>query len=142
MSIIINAQNLIVGRMAAFAAKKAMMGEKIDIINCEKAVITGQKKQILAHYQQKRRRGGPKQGPFMPRMPDRFVRRIIRGMLPYKKPRGKDAFKNVMCWVGVPEQFKDKKSVTIKSADASCKTVNYVKISELCKLLGAKNIQK
>ncbi len=37
---IIDANNMILGRLASFAAKKALLGEKIDVINCEKAVIS------------------------------------------------------------------------------------------------------
>ena len=38
---IINAENLILGRMTTYAAKKALQGEEVDIVNCEKAIITG-----------------------------------------------------------------------------------------------------
>ena len=36
----IDATNLILGRLASYAAKKAQLGENVDIINCEAAVIT------------------------------------------------------------------------------------------------------
>ena len=36
---IIDAKNLVLGRMATVVAKEALLGEKIDIINCEKAVV-------------------------------------------------------------------------------------------------------
>ena len=81
---IIDATNLILGRMAAFAAKKALLGEKVDIINCEKAVVSGSKRDVLARYKQKRERTTIK-GPFFPKVADRFVRRTVRGMLPYKQ---------------------------------------------------------
>ena len=136
---IIDATDLILGRIAAFVAKKALLGEKIDIINCEKAVITGSKDFILSKYKQKRLRGVPLKGPYYPRMPDRFVRRTIRGMLNYKKPRGQEAFERIMCYIGIPENFKDKKAETIKKANISkVPSLNYMRVGELCKLLGAK----
>ena len=47
---ILDATNLILGRMATAVAKKALLGEKIDIVNCENAVISGNKYQILERY--------------------------------------------------------------------------------------------
>ena len=92
---IVNADNLILGRMATTVVKKALNGEQIDVVNCERAILTGKKKDVLAKYKQRVNRGGPFHGPFYPRMPDRFVRRAIRGMLNYKQERGKNAFKRI-----------------------------------------------
>ena len=133
---IINAEDLILGRMATVVAKKALLGEKIDIVNCEKAIILGSKKDILGKYKIRANRGGPFHGPFIPKMPDRFVRRAIRGMLPYKQYKGKEAFKRVMCYVSVPDQFKDKKMEKIKDADISrIKTLKYITVGDICKFL-------
>ena len=136
MAIIIDATGLIVGRAAAFAAKKALLGEKVDVVNCENAVISGDKRQILDRHKEKYNLGGPHWGPFFPKQADRYVRRVIRGMLPAKKGRGKEAFKNVMCWLGVPEEFKGKKLETVKEANAG-KLVNtkYIKLSEVMDFL-------
>ena len=39
--------------------------------------------------------------------------------MPYKKYRGKLAFRKVMCYNGIPNKFKDKKIVDLKSAHIS-----------------------
>lgn len=136
---IIDAENMILGRIASFAAKKALLGEKVDIVNCEKAVITGNRKQILARQKQKRDMGRPTKGPFISRLPDRFVRRSVRGMLPYKQEKGKSAFKRVMCYIGIPDEFKDKKTAKPEGADISkLSNMKYVTINDICKYLGAK----
>ncbi|MCX8147549.1 MAG: 50S ribosomal protein L13 [Candidatus Woesearchaeota archaeon] len=136
---IINAENLIVGRIATAAAKKALLGENVDIVNCEKAVIVGNRKQILEKFKQRADRGAPLKGPYYPRMPDRLLRRIIRGMLPFKTKRGKEAFKRIMCHMGVPEQFRNIKTETISKADVSKKqTLDYVTIEEISRFMGAK----
>jgi large subunit ribosomal protein L13 len=133
---IINAENSIVGRMSTVVVKKALKGEKIDIINCEKAVITGSKENVFNKYKIKGSRGGPFKGPFLPKMPDRFVRRIIRGMLPYKQSKGKEAFKRIICYISIPNEFKDKKIEKIKEADISrIKNLKYTTIGEVCKFL-------
>jgi large subunit ribosomal protein L13 len=134
---IIDATNLKVGRIATVASKAALTGEKVDIINCEKAVLTGSKEYLLSKYQARHDRGGPEWGPFQPRMPDRFVRRIIRGMLPYKTPRGRDAFRRVMCYIGNPQGLEGAQS--IKAADITLtETVKFLTVGELCGLLGGR----
>ncbi|MCD4760096.1 50S ribosomal protein L13 [archaeon] len=133
---IIDANELIAGRMATGVAKKALLGEKIDIVNCENALITGKKKEIFERFKVRRDRGDALKGPYNPTMSDRFIRRMIRGMLPYKQEKGRLAFKRVMCYLGVPDEFKDKKFETIKSAHISkSKTMSYTTIGELCKHL-------
>lgn len=136
---IIDATNQIMGRLATRVAKAALLGEKVDIVNCENAVITGNKTMVLAKYKRKRELGIPLKGPYFPRVPDRFVRRIIRGMLPYKQPKGKVAFKRVMCYMGVPEEFKDKKMENFREADVSkLPSMKFVSVKEICKFLGGR----
>src|SRR3989339_1417323 len=131
---IIDATNLILGRLGTYAAKKALLGEKIDIVNCENCVITGDRDRILQDYDTKLKRGIHAKGPFMRRMPDRFVKRAIRGMLPYKKGRGREAFKNIKCYMGVPDELKDQKRDTIKDANVEkLPNFKYVTIKDVCK---------
>ncbi len=134
---LIDATNLIVGRLASYAAKRALKGEKIDIINAEHAVITGSKKNILTHYLRKMRRGHPYAGPFFEKRPDYFMKRTIRGMLPYKQEKGRLAFKRIMCYIGVPPEFKDKKTETVDTAHVhQTKNLKYIAVKELTYLLG------
>ena len=134
---IINASDMILGRLASYVAKKALLGEKVDIVNCEKAVLTGNRKSVLADYKRRNERGSrPTKGPFMPKMPDRFVRRCIRGMLPYKQEKGIKAFKRVMCYIEIPDEFKDKQIETIDDFNVSkVPSLKYVYIGEICKLM-------
>ncbi|MEK6903322.1 MAG: 50S ribosomal protein L13 [Nanoarchaeota archaeon] len=134
---IIDATDLIVGRLGAFVAKKALLGESIDIINAEKAVITGGKNNVVAHYKHERDRGHPYKGPYLPVKEDRFVRRMIRGMLPYKNEKGASAFKRIRCYTGVPEDLKDKKGESIQTAHVSkMQNLKYMTVKEICHLLG------
>lgn len=136
---IINAENLILGRFASFVAKKALLGEKVDIVNVEKAVISGKRLITLEHYREKRVRGYALHGPFFPRDPLRMVKRTIRGMLPYKQEKGKEAFKRIRCYVGVPKEFEGKKFETIKYADVSkVYRTKFITVAEISKHLGHK----
>ena len=136
----IDATNTIAGRLATRVAKEALLGRKINVLNAEKAVLSGDPKKNAEKYRYKRSEvGQPKKGPFVPRMPDRFLRRLIRGMLPHKRERGAEAFKRVMCYVGVPVQFKDKK-LKVFEQDTVKKLPNlkFTTVKEICKYMGAK----
>ena len=134
---IIDGTNLVLGRLASFAAKKALEGEEVIIYNCEKVVVSATQDFLQAHYKARIDRGHPYHGPFFPKMADRIVRRTIRGMLPYKKERGATAYKKIQCYIGIPIIAQNKKPDTVKIADASkFKTLNYLKVGEISKHLG------
>lgn len=130
----IDAKNMILGRLAAFAAKQALQGKEINIFNCESAIISGKKKDILRRYKMKMERGHPYHGPFYPRTANRLVRRTIRGMLPFKQARGVEAYKRIKCFIGVPEEFKKEKMEDVKGANAEkLKDIGYINVRELCR---------
>ncbi len=136
---IIDATNMILGRLASFAAEKSQLGEDIRIINCENAIVTGNKKRTLKDYNEKLQMGSSTRGPFTPKRADRFVKRTIRGMLPYNKEIGKKALKRIRCYIGVPEELKDKKVEQLKKMDRSKLTVvKFIKVGEICRNIGAK----
>ncbi len=128
----IDGTNMIVGRMGAYVAKKALLGNKVNILNAEKAVFSGRKEDILKKYHEQRQKGGPFKGPFIPRLADKFLKRTFRGMLPHKKPRGKQAYANIKCYIGVPEQFKDKKLTKLENPDAKKLYVKSTTVEEVC----------
>ena len=136
---IIDATDLIIGRMGTVIAKKALNGETINIVNCENSILTGDKKKLLIEYKRRFDMGTHTTGPFMPKIPERFVKRIIKGMLPHKKPRGREALSRIKCFRGVPEEFANEKIETIPSANfKKLKTLKYLKVQEICKFLGGK----
>src|SRR3989344_2492061 len=113
---IIDANNLIAGRLATHVAKRAILGENIEIVNAENAVITGKKKDILTKYNQRKQRGMPKTGPFFYTREDLFLRRLIRGMLPFSQEKGRAAYKKIKCYIGVPDKLKNTQFETIENA--------------------------
>jgi len=136
---ILDATNIILGRLASFAAKKALLGERVDIINCGNAVITGNKKTTFKNQTIRLARGSKSKGPFTYKRPDMFVKRVIRGMLPYKKENGKKALDRIRCYIGVPDNFKDKKPEQLKKMDLSKLSVmKYATVEDVCKILGRK----
>ncbi len=111
---VIDGKNAIMGRLASYAAKEALKGEEIAIVNCEQIIITGSKKDIKEKFEAKRGRvGSTLKGPKVSRTNEKIVKRIIRGMLPnYRTGRGREAFKRIKCYVGVPKEFEESKKVS------------------------------
>jgi len=136
MTAIIDANGATLGRLSTNAAKRLLNGEEISIVNSEKAIIIGKKTTIKNTYKKKREVGTYRKGPFFPRMPDRIVKRTVRGMIPYQTPHGRAAFKRLKCYMGVPKEFEGKKFETIE--DAKKQPINYITIEELSKSLGAR----
>ena len=110
--LLMDAKNKILGRFCSQVAKKALLGEKIVIINAKEAIISGSKRDIHEKYLNKLNIStatNPRRGPFWPRRPDTFMRNVIKKMLPTKKIRGKDALKRVHVYIGaIPERFQNR----------------------------------
>ena len=128
--ILIDATNLIAGRLAAYAAKQSLLGKSVIIVNCDEAIITGKPRSIIESYKIKRQRGGSSlKGPHFPKSPERLVKRTIRGMLSYKQGRGLAAFKRIICYDSLPSEYeKSKKIVAGKE-----KTSDFIKLKDLSK---------
>lgn len=133
---VIDAAGLLVGRFATHAARAAMHGKQVRIVNCEKAALSGQKHMLIALWKRKYARGVPRKGPFIVRQPDRFVRRIIRGMLPNKTARGREAYANLLCYIGTPKEFEGKAVAIEGAAAAKMPARRYLTVGQLCKELG------
>jgi large subunit ribosomal protein L13 len=133
---IIDAKGLILGRMASIIAKRLLQGESIIILNAEKAAISGKRLQIVKDAKTFLEVGHPKKGPYHPRMPDKIVRRTIRGMLPRKKPKGKQAYKRLKVYLGIPSEFNDKETQTIQEASAEKLKSPYMTVGELAEEIG------
>jgi large subunit ribosomal protein L13 len=135
-SIIIDGKGLILGRMASIVAKRLLQGESVIILNAEKAAISGKRLQIVKDAKTFLEVGHPRKGPLHPRRPDRVVRRTVRGMLPYRKPKGKQAYKRLKVYLGAPKEFEDKEIQTILEARAEKLKSPYITVGELAKEIG------
>ena len=113
MGKIIDGKNAILGRLASYAAKEALKGEEIIILNCEQIIITGNKRDIKENFEARRSRVGSSQkGPKLSKTSEKIVKRAIRGMLPdHRKGRGKIAYKKIKCYTGVPKEFQEAKKI-------------------------------
>jgi large subunit ribosomal protein L13 len=135
-AIIIDAKGLILGRMASIIAKRLLQGESVIVLNAEETAISGKRLQIVKEAKTFLEVGHPRKGPYHPRRPDKIVRRTIRGMLPRKKPKGKQALKRLRVYLGAPKEFDGKEIQTILEASAEKLKSPYITVGELAKEIG------
>ncbi len=101
MTIVFDAKDAIVGRLGTVVAKSLLKGNNVIVINSEEAVISGSRKDIVEKIHTRRSRGGSsRKGPRIPMLSDRLLKRMIRGMLPWDRTRGQEAYKRLRCYVG------------------------------------------
>ena len=128
--IVLDGTNAVLGRLASYAAKQALLGKEVAVVNCEKLAISGNKKIILQNYKDVRSKGGSSQkGPYFPTQPARIMKRTIRGMLSHKEGRGAAALKRIKCYEGLPKEFAESKAEQVFQAKGM-KTMSLAEISE------------
>lgn len=136
---VIDAKGLIMGRLASVVAKRLLAGEEIAIVNADKAIISGSKVTTFNDYKSIREMGTREFGPYFPKRPERILKRTVRGMLPYKRARGKDAMSRINVYVGIPSEFKSAELTTIAEANMNRLSSNkYVELGEVSRRLGSK----
>ena len=137
---IIDGEGCVLGSLASVTSKNLLEGEEVVILNAEKIMITGNKDWAYAKYKQRVDRASisnPRDlGPKYPRRPDDIFRRTVRGMLPYKKSKGRVAFKGLKAYVGVPEEYADADLVAVPEAEYN-NLKKGIELGEVSKLLGA-----
>lgn len=128
--IVIDGTNALLGRLASYAAKQAILGRNVRIVKCNDVVISGNPKMILGEYQQTRKRGkGTQKGPNFPSVPEKMVKRTIRGMLSYRQARGMDAFKRIKCYNEMPSDYENVKKIKA-GKDKPLQTVSLKELSK------------
>ncbi len=133
---VIDGTGLVVGRASSQIAKMLLKGEEIHLINAEQMVIAGNPIFIVDRYKIRRRlqnKGTPEFSPVWPKLPHMLVRRIIRGMLPWKKASGRLAYKKLRVYVKNPKNLQDAKTVDIAKFNKASRCIT---MGELCKHLG------
>jgi large subunit ribosomal protein L13 len=116
--IIIDAEGEVRGRVASFAAKQSLQGHDIVVLNCEKALISGDNVMNIQDFKLRRalNNNKPEKGPFFSKDPEKMMKRTIRGMLPdFRIGRGREAWKKIRCYMGVPEEFKKEKPLKLNT---------------------------
>ncbi|HII38988.1 TPA: 50S ribosomal protein L13 [Candidatus Micrarchaeota archaeon] len=135
---IIDATNTIMGRLATRVAKLLLKGEKVEVVNIEKTVFSGDPKQIVERYRARRgmqNKSDPEKSAKWPRRPDYLFKRILRGMLP-KNRTGEIVLHNFIAHVGVPSELADKKIERIETKEATALDCRHITLLQVSKQLG------
>lgn len=140
--VVIDASGLVLGRLASLAAKQILEGHEVIVVNAENTIISGSRKKTVEAYKEQlktRTLANQEKAPKHPRRPDTYVRRVVRGMLPWKRPAGKRAFRKLKVYIGLPEELA---STQIPPTTAAKKNVrSFMTVGELMTIFGWKAMQ-
>ncbi len=130
----INAEGLILGRMATHVAKLLLLGYEVEIYNAGKVILTGSKTAILERERARFARGSSiNKGPYAMRTPEGYMKRVIRGMLPWKTTRGREAYKRLRVYtMPAPEDAERPEEARVERSS----TLRHVTLQEILKALG------
>lgn len=141
-----DASGKVAGRLASRIAKELLKGTMAVVFNVEKAIITGRKEMVMDEYMRYMHlhsRINPwRHGPFKSRTPGGIFRDMVSGMLPKNKKRGREAYRRLRAYVGVPERFKDQETVDLSEARYRTSPHGYMTVEEVARLLGWKPIRE
>ncbi len=138
-TVYVDATNQIAGRLSSRVAKLLLSGRKVVVVNADKALISGSRNSVITQWKEKLElssKVNPIYGPIHPRRPDNILRRMVRGMVPRKKPKGAAAMKRLRVYIGVPSSVKPAKLTKFDDASATRPPPVYVTMLELSNSLG------
>ena len=137
--VVVNAENQILGRMSTHLVKLLKEGKKVVVVNAEKAVISGSRARVIQGYTLlftvRSMQNPAKNGIRRPRNPINIVKRTVRGMLP-KNRLGKQYYKNLIVYIGIPKEYEGKEMIRFDDADVSRLKGKYITVAELSKAIG------
>ncbi len=137
--IIVDATGHIAGRLCSYVAKLLLNGNYVVIVNAEKAFISGNRSSVIDEWHRFLEISSvvhPKHGPFHPRRPDNIMRRMVRGMLPRKRPKGISAMKRLRVYIGVPEEYAEMEFKVFDDAKIRKPESFYISIYDLARSIG------
>ena len=139
----IDAKDCIAGRMCSHISKLLLQGNHVRVVNAEKSMISGNRYKTIEEYKEYltiASNTNPIHGPFHPRMPDRILTRMVRGMLPKRKSSGLTALKRLRIYVAVPPDLKNAKLETFEDSKIRKPSSYFITLAELAKQIGWKGL--
>merc|ERR1711890_148785 len=117
--IVIDGKGHLMGRLASIVAKNILNGNKVVVVRTEAINMSGnfyRNKLKYLKFLRLRCNVKPSRGPFHFRAPSKIFWRTVRGMVPHKSEKGKEAMKRLQTFEGVPPPYDKKKKMVIPSA--------------------------
>ena len=105
-------------------------------MNAQNVVISGNKHKLVEEWKEFLKVGGFGTGPVHHRRPHEIVRRTVRGMLPYRIPKGIAAYKRLHVHIGVPDEFEKAEKQILPECHSSKLNRRFVTVGELAESIG------
>ncbi len=140
-TIVVDAANCIAGRMCSHVSKLLLQGNRVTIVNAERAMLSGARYKTIELYKEHLEINSvtnPIHGPFHPRRPDTMISKMVRGMVPKRKSSGIEAFKHLRVYIGVPEEMKGAKMESFADSKITKPESYYISMGDVAKELGWK----
>ncbi|CAK1586904.1 unnamed protein product [Parnassius mnemosyne] len=118
-AVVIDGRGHLLGRLAAVIAKVLLEGNKVVVVRCEQLNISGnffRNKLKFMSFLRKRCNVNPARGPFHFRAPSKILWKTVRGMIPHKTERGKDALRRLRAYDGCPRPYDNRRRVVVPAA--------------------------
>jgi len=118
--IYIDGKGQVLGRLASIVAKKLLEGNRVVIVNIEKVVLKGSwstvEKEWQSRFELKSVINPFRYSPKRPVRPDMYFRRVVRGMLPWRKAKGRQALRRLRVYIGVPKNLENLRFIQFEEA--------------------------
>ena len=137
--IVIDAANCISGRICSHVSKLLLQGNRVTIVNAEKAMLSGHRYKTIQLYKEHLEINSvtnPIHGPFHPRRPDTILTKMVRGMIPKRKSSGIEAFKRLRVYIGIPESLKNSEIKYYDDSKITKPSSYYITVGEVAKEIG------
>lgn len=142
-TIVVDATNCIAGRMCSHVSKLLLQGNKVAIVNAEKAMLSGNRYKVIEQYKEHLEINSvtnPIHGPFHPRRPDTMLTKMVRGMVPKQKTTGIEAFQRLRVYIGVPDEMKAAKMQSFEDSKIRKPEAYYISVGDVAKQIGWKGM--
>ncbi len=140
-TIVVDATNHVAGRMCSHVSKLLLQGNKVAIVNAEKAMLSGNRYKTIEQYKEHLEINSvtnPIHGPFHPRRPDTILTKMVRGMVPKQKTHGMEAFQRLRVYIGVPAEMKSANMQIFEDSKITRPEANYISMGDVAKQIGWK----
>jgi large subunit ribosomal protein L13 len=141
--IVVDGTDCISGRLCSKVSKLLLQGNRVSVVNSEKVMVSGNKYEVIESYKDKLEVSSvtnPIHGPFHPRRPDTIITKMIRGMVPKRKPSGMQAFKRLRVYIGIPDELKNSAMQTFDDAKITKQQSFYISMGDVAKQIGWKGV--
>ena len=141
--VVIDATDCIAGRMCSHVSKLLLKGNRVLVVNSERAMLSGDRYKTIDLYKEYLEINSvtnPIHGPFHPRRPDTILTKMVRGMIPKTKTSGIEAFKRLRVYIGTPDQLRNMKTESFEDAKITRSPSQYISVGEVARQIGWKGI--